>query len=270
MVFYAESYAQIGAAPNNHTLPDVKAIQKEIMTNGPVSTCFRFYENFHTFFKENPRGIYNQTTGKPVGGHCVKIVGWGHDKNSALDYWLVANSWTTNWGTHGFFRFKRGTNLCEMDGSCYAGCPPADLTMSSQIGGSSDAPGKRCALTATPDAGVTLTQSGPVGGEWVEHDVSDTDGLLTNNFVRDTLDEIASDSNGKIKAVASHLLGERGARYAWIAGPPAILKVRTQVTRGIHVHMDLAVDHATTLTVFALHDAVDMNVRILRAHVTSR
>ena len=83
------------------------------MTNGPVSTCFRFYESFHTFFNENPAGIYNTTgmckdkkTGvekpcKMVGGHCVKIVGWGHDETSDIDYWLVANSWTTNWGTHG-------------------------------------------------------------------------------------------------------------------------------------------------------------------------
>lgn len=32
---------------------------------------------------------------KIVGGHCVKIVGWGLDEPSGLEYWLIGNSWTT-------------------------------------------------------------------------------------------------------------------------------------------------------------------------------
>jgi hypothetical protein len=38
-----------------------------------VSTCFKFFENFHSFFNKHPLGVYNQTTGKAVGGHCVKV-----------------------------------------------------------------------------------------------------------------------------------------------------------------------------------------------------
>ena len=122
MVFYAETVGSVGSgrspdAPPHPKpkpgdpkpkppKPEVELTQTEIMTNGPVSTCFRFYESFHNFFNENPAGIYNTTgmcknkTGvekpcKEVGGHCVKIVGWGHDEISDIDYWLVANSWTT-------------------------------------------------------------------------------------------------------------------------------------------------------------------------------
>ena len=73
MVFYAETVGSVGSgqspdAPRpkpgdkpKKPKPDVERIQTEIMTNGPVSTCFRFYESFHTFFAENPAGIYNTT-----------------------------------------------------------------------------------------------------------------------------------------------------------------------------------------------------------------
>ncbi|CAN0524970.1 unnamed protein product, partial [Scytosiphon promiscuus] len=32
------------------------------------------------------------TTGSYMGGHAVKIIGWGTDEESGEDYWLVANS----------------------------------------------------------------------------------------------------------------------------------------------------------------------------------
>lgn len=28
-----------------------------------------------------------------LGGHAIKIVGWGFDQTSQLNYWIVANSW---------------------------------------------------------------------------------------------------------------------------------------------------------------------------------
>jgi len=33
-----------------------------------------------------------------LGGHAVKIVGWG------ADYWIAANSWGTAWGDKGYFK----------------------------------------------------------------------------------------------------------------------------------------------------------------------
>jgi len=43
-------------------------------------------------------GVYYHRTGGVMGGHAVKILGWGHDAASGLDYWLCANSWNTSWG----------------------------------------------------------------------------------------------------------------------------------------------------------------------------
>lgn len=36
-------------------------------------------------------GVYSYTTGKGIGNHAVKILGWGVENN--IPYWYVANSW---------------------------------------------------------------------------------------------------------------------------------------------------------------------------------
>ena len=41
-----------------------------------------------------------------LGGHAVKCIGYGTEKG--VDYWLMANSWGTQWGEDGFFKIKQG------------------------------------------------------------------------------------------------------------------------------------------------------------------
>jgi len=41
-----------------------------------------------------------------VGGHSVKIVGWG--KYKTTPYWIVANSWGDDWGLDGYFWYGMG------------------------------------------------------------------------------------------------------------------------------------------------------------------
>ena len=51
-------------------------------------------------------GIYAHSNGTLLGGHAVKVIGWGTE--AGVDYWTVANSWNTWWGEEGFFRIVRG------------------------------------------------------------------------------------------------------------------------------------------------------------------
>lgn len=44
-------------------------------------------------------GVYKHTTGQALGGHAIKILGWGTENGD--DYWLVANSWNPDWGDQG-------------------------------------------------------------------------------------------------------------------------------------------------------------------------
>jgi len=61
-----------------------------------------------------------------VGGHGVKVVGYGVENGTSVNvpevaYWLVQNSWTTAWGDGGFFKIRRGTNECGIEGGAFAG-----------------------------------------------------------------------------------------------------------------------------------------------------
>jgi len=82
-------------------------VQQMIMKGGPVETAFTVYSDFENYAS----GVYKHVSGAPVGGHAVKITGWGVD--GGVKYWKVANSWNPYWGEKGFFRVVRG----DSDGS---------------------------------------------------------------------------------------------------------------------------------------------------------
>ena len=107
-------FAQKGSTK---TFTDANSIKLEIMANGPVETGFEVYENFRNY----TGGVYEKgaNPGKLLGGHAVKIVGWGLE--NGVDHWIVANSWNTNWGEKGFFRIKIGE--CGIDSDAVAGLP---------------------------------------------------------------------------------------------------------------------------------------------------
>ena len=57
-------------------------------------------------------GVIASTIPKPT--HAIKIIGWGSEDN--MDYWLVNNSWNSDWGDHGTFKILRGSNECGIEG----------------------------------------------------------------------------------------------------------------------------------------------------------
>jgi len=101
---------------------DQKAIQKEILTNGPVVAGYRVYEDF-VMYKS---GVYQHKAGSVVSDHAVRIVGWGEEQGTP--YWLVANTWNSDWGDKGFFKIIRGTNDCGIEAAIDAGLPKVNKT----------------------------------------------------------------------------------------------------------------------------------------------
>ncbi|RZC42037.1 Peptidase C1 domain containing protein, partial [Asbolus verrucosus] len=90
---------------------NVKEIQGEIMTNGPVLAGFRIYEDFYLY----KSGVYVHTAGESRGIHAIRIIGWGVDKKKRLPYWLAANSWGKMFGERGLIKTLRGENHCGIE-----------------------------------------------------------------------------------------------------------------------------------------------------------
>jgi len=96
---------------------DSSSMQQEIFSNGPVEACFSVYSDFVTY----KSGVYQYTTGDLLGGHCIKIIGWGVENGTP--YWLCNNSWTTTWGDNGQFKILRGQDECGIEDDVVAGLP---------------------------------------------------------------------------------------------------------------------------------------------------
>jgi len=86
-----------------------------IYNNGPVSialdaTVLQFYfggivDPFFPNLECDPNNL----------DHALLIVGWGQESNwvgSLTPYWLVKNSWGTDWGDDGYFLIVRNQNMC--------------------------------------------------------------------------------------------------------------------------------------------------------------
>merc|ERR1719192_2247244 len=83
------------------------AIKQDLVTYGSVTAAFTVYSDFPSY----KSGVYKHTSGQALGGHAVKIIGWGVEEDT--EYWLVANSWNDSWGDHGLFKIAFGE--CGID-----------------------------------------------------------------------------------------------------------------------------------------------------------
>jgi len=97
--------------------PDMSNVYTELMTNGPIESSFTVYSDFVTY----TGGVYQHVSGEELGGHAIKILGWGVE--GGTPYWLVANSWNPDWGLQGYFKILRGQNECGIEDGFVAGLP---------------------------------------------------------------------------------------------------------------------------------------------------
>ncbi|KAK1805481.1 hypothetical protein P4O66_019780, partial [Electrophorus voltai] len=116
---YSPSYAEDRHfGQRSYSIPsDPQQIMAEIYKNGPVEAAFSVYEDFLLY----KTGVYQHVTGGFLGGHAIKILGWGEENGTP--YWLAANSWNTDWGDNGYFKILRGKNHCGIEGEMVAGLP---------------------------------------------------------------------------------------------------------------------------------------------------
>ena len=72
-----------------------------------------------TGFRNYKKGVFDKCTENVRPNHAVLAIGWGTE--NGVKYWLLKNSWGTNWGQKGFFKVKQGS--CGIGYNCaFASC----------------------------------------------------------------------------------------------------------------------------------------------------
>lgn len=91
-------------------------MMQEIFQNGPIESAFTVYADFVHYTS----GVYQHVTGNALGGHAIKIIGWGEENGTP--FWWVQNSWTTEWADlGGYFKILRGQDECGIESQGMAG-----------------------------------------------------------------------------------------------------------------------------------------------------
>lgn len=90
-------------------------MRTELVKNGPVAVSFEVYDDFLHY----KSGIYHHTEQLDkfnpweITNHVVLVVGYGEEQG--VPYWIVKNSWGTEWGEDGFFRIRRSNDECSIE-----------------------------------------------------------------------------------------------------------------------------------------------------------
>ena len=91
-----KSYCQVSMNDENEL--------KKAVSLQPVSVAI---EADSTHFRQYHSGIFDYNGCGTDLDHAVLVIGYGTE--NGIDYWIVKNSWGTNWGEDGYIRIKRNT-----------------------------------------------------------------------------------------------------------------------------------------------------------------
>lgn len=94
----------------NITQGDETELEVAVGSVGPVSIAFQVAGDFRLY----KSGVYTSKECKNKASdvnHAVLAVGYGTSPEGTK-YWTIKNSWGTAWGEQGYFKMKRGVNMC--------------------------------------------------------------------------------------------------------------------------------------------------------------
>lgn len=88
---------------------DENGLAAVVAAKGPVSICV----NADVGWQNYMGGVYNAqgcSGAAEMLNHCVQLV--GYNKAEEVPYWIIRNSWNTDWGIGGYMYLAMGSNLC--------------------------------------------------------------------------------------------------------------------------------------------------------------
>lgn len=89
-------------------ISDETGILSELQ-KGPVSIGLEADQSVFQFYSG---GVLDDSSCGTQLDHGVLIVGYGTDGSTGKDYWIVKNSWGSDWGENGYIRIVRNKGMC--------------------------------------------------------------------------------------------------------------------------------------------------------------
>ncbi|KAH9508777.1 hypothetical protein Btru_050025 [Bulinus truncatus] len=104
-----DAVGHIKSCKKIHPPGDELELQRASATLGPISVSVDA-SNFHLY----EGGVFNDTDCSTEDlDHAVLLTGYGTDPESKLPYWMIKNSWSQNWGCHGYiYLLRNNNNMC--------------------------------------------------------------------------------------------------------------------------------------------------------------
>lgn len=97
-----EPFIRYRALKNSFWASDnIDQVKQNIYSYGPLSTFMQTFEDLGIF---KSKGVYEHRFGKQTDFHAIVIIGWGKDAIKNREYWIIRNSWGTDWGDNGYFK----------------------------------------------------------------------------------------------------------------------------------------------------------------------
>jgi C1A family cysteine protease len=90
---------------------DEEEIKQMLFSTGPLSVALN--ADTLQFYNNGIIDIDARRCDPDAIDHAVTLVGYGTEKGK--DFWIVRNSWGSNWGEKGYFRIARGKGTCGIN-----------------------------------------------------------------------------------------------------------------------------------------------------------
>lgn len=92
------------------TRQDEDTLLKNLVESGAPSICLDA-----SAFDDYVKGIMTEASCSSAAAkqdHCMQLV--GYDKSGDVPYWIVRNTWDSDWGIQGYVYLKMGDNTCGL------------------------------------------------------------------------------------------------------------------------------------------------------------
>lgn len=101
-------------------IPNSEKMLMRAVQHQPVSVAIQANKRSFQMYKS---GIYNDPDCGFQLDHGVLLIGYGYDKTYDMDYWIIKNSWSEEWGENGYIRIQR--NIDDPRGLCGIAMDPS-------------------------------------------------------------------------------------------------------------------------------------------------